>query len=148
MYELWISIASLILSIVAVSWNIKLQRESNDLQKRIVLIEEEREYERKVKSRQADLRAQLRKEESKYKLYIINLGQVEARNIRIKINGEPLEQHCTFVKGQFIPSYIGPGSKMSFLMAFSYDFHPPFEIELKWDDDYQKDRIRKDVLTF
>jgi len=55
MYEFWISIASLILSIVAVSWNIKLQKESNDLQKRIVLIEEEREYERKVKSRQANL---------------------------------------------------------------------------------------------
>ncbi|MEQ6360493.1 hypothetical protein V7D15_12520 [Thermoanaerobacter thermohydrosulfuricus] len=158
MYEHWISIASLILSVIAIYWSNKLQKQSNDLQERIVRIEEEREYERKVKSRQANLRAELRKEEMGYKLYLINSGEAEARNISIKINGKPLkysldhdalkpEQGGASVYG-LIPQHISPSSELGYFIWVSPECYPNFEIELKWDDDYQKDRIRKDVLTF
>lgn len=153
MYEFWISIASLILSIVAVSWNIKLQKESNDLQKRIVLIEEEREYERKVKSRQANLRVELRKDEKGYEFCIINYGEAEARNIQVKINGMLLKEWSNPIKAGrngmgilgSLPPYISPNSRVEYYLIALPDYISllsfPFEVEIKWDDDYEKDRI-------
>jgi archaellum component FlaG (FlaF/FlaG flagellin family) len=148
MYEFWISIISLIMAIIAVWISYSTQNKANEIQQRLVHIEEQREYDRKIKSRQANLRAELRKDERAYKLYLINSGEAEARNIRIKIDGEPLEQHCAFVKGQSIPSYIGHNSEISCLMAFYFGcYSSSFEVEVKWDDDYQKDRTYKSMLT-
>lgn len=159
MYELWISIASLILSVIAVSWNIKLQRQSNELQERIVRIEEEREYERKVKYCQADLRVELRKDEKGYKFCIINSGEAKARNIQIKINGMPLKEWSNPIEvGRngigifgFLPPYISPDSRVEYYFTASPDyislFSFPFEVEIKWDDDYMENRTYNTFLT-
>ncbi|SFE28084.1 hypothetical protein SAMN04324257_01188 [Thermoanaerobacter thermohydrosulfuricus] len=83
MYEFLISIISLIVSIIAVWISYSTQKRNNEIQQRLVHIEEQREYDRKIKSRQANLHAELRKEERGYKLYLINSGESEARNIRV-----------------------------------------------------------------
>ena len=117
MYDLWVSIASLILSVIAIYCSNKLQKQSNKLQERIVRIEEEREHERKIKSRQANVSAELQKCGKGYKFYLINSGESEAKNIQIKLNKEPLEdiiaKHMIIMNGP-LPSNIGPNSKISF----------------------------------
>ncbi|MBZ4669363.1 MAG: hypothetical protein JG775_2516 [Defluviitaleaceae bacterium] len=154
MYEFLISIISLIVSIIAVWISYSTQKRNNEIQQRLVHIEEQREYDRKIKSRQANLHAELRKEERGYKLYLINSGESEARNIRVEINGKPL-RYGVFETGQdgvgiygSLPSYVSSNSEVSYFIWPSPECFPSFEIEVKWDDDYQKDRSYKSILTF
>ena len=112
------------------------QREANAAQKRIVEIEEQREREKLFEAKQDNLRPELRKvERGTYRLYLINHGKAEARNIRIKLDGTPLAEHCAAVQSDRMPAFLGPGAECSVLLAISSGCVPPFEIEITWDDD-------------
>jgi hypothetical protein len=107
-----------------------------------------RERDRRIELLQANLYAILIKVGKSDRLLLVNSGKAEARNIRIKLNGVPIEDHCAFLKGMTIPSYIGPTSQVSFPLGISHDCSPPFEIEVQWDDDYRQDRVYKSTLMF
>jgi len=146
--SLLVSFCSLVVSIIALWKSSRAQDEANELQRKLVCIEEQREYDRKAELLQANLYAELIKINRSYRLCLVNSGKAEARNIRIKLDGVPLDNHCAAVKGISIPSYIGPNSEVSFPLAISLDCSPPFEIEVKWDDDYSQDRVYKNTLMF
>jgi len=129
--SIWFSIISLFISVI----NLWLYYR---MEKKLIRIEEQRDYDKKIKSLQADLRAVLRKEQgfsssgkitTSYRLYIINRGETEARNIRIKLDGIPIEEHCALVKGFPMPSSIPPNDEVSYLLSVSFDCHSPFELD-------------------
>ena len=150
--DLLISFCSLVVSIIALWKSSRVQDEANKLQRKLVYIEEQRERDQKAELLQANLHTQLIKVGKGYRLFLHNSGKAEARNIRIKLDGVSIENHCAFVKGSSIPSCIGPDSEVSLLLAISLDCYPPFVIEVQWDDDYSKDRVYnrvyKSTLTF
>lgn len=144
-----VSVLSLIVSVIAVGVSWKAQRTSNALQKRVVEIEEQREKNKQLEAEQASIYPEFRKTGGgSYRLYLINSGLAEARNIEVKLDGKPLNEHATAVQGDNVPNCIGPNSEASCLLAISMDCAPPFEIEVRWDDDSDVERIYRGTLTF
>ena len=137
-----VSVFALVISAIAEYTSWKTQR-------RLVAIEEDREKERQLASRQACLRPELRKTgRHSYRLYIVNTGRAEARNVRVKLDGKPLAMHCAYVQGDEVPTHIGPDSEVSCLLALSLGCSPPFDIEIEWEDDSGLERTYRSTLTF
>jgi len=136
----------LIVSIMAMVRSLQAQREANALQGRIARIEEDRELQRRLESLQAKLKPELRKAGSSYRLYLVNSGLAEARNIRVRMDGVPFSEHM--VGGDRTPSTIGPGCEASCLLGLSLANSPPFDIEVQWDDDWEMERSYRTTLTF
>jgi len=127
---------TLIVSIIALIKSHRAQREANAAQLQIVEIEKQREKERQQSLLQAKLQAQLRKtDRGFYRLYLINSGMSEARNIRVKLDGKELHDHDAYIQGENMPTRVGPGSEISCLLAISSDCSPTFEIDVQWEDE-------------
>ncbi len=140
---------SLIVSVIALALSLRAQRDANAAQRRIVEIEEQREYERRLEARQAWVQPELRETGSgSDRLYLVNHGMAEARNVRVSLDGVPLAEHHAAVRGDSMPPLIGPGAEVSCLLGISHDCAPPFEVEVRWDDDSGKDRLYRTTLTF
>lgn len=143
-----ISAVSLVTSIFATWKSLRAQREANIAQKRIVEIEEQREKERHLAATQAQLIPRLRKTDGGlYRLYLVNSGHAEARNVRVELDGMPLHEHPTAIEGEDLPVLVGPSSEVSCCLAL-WNKKPPFEIEVKWDDDSGTDRVYRGTITF
>lgn len=105
------------------------------------------------KERRLTLRAELRPElrqtgRGSDRLYLVNHGMAEARNIRVKLDGVPLAEHRAAVRGDSLPSLVGPGGEISCLLGTNLQCAPPFQIEVQWDDDSGSDRTYRTTLTF
>jgi hypothetical protein len=143
------SAVSLIVSVIALILSLRAQREANAAQRRIVEIEEQRDRERRLDSLQARLQAKFRDlGDGSERLYLVNRGTAEARNVKVRLDGKPFEEHCAVVGGDSLPSLVGPGAEVSCLMAISMTCHPPFECEVRWDDDSGTGRSYRTTLTF
>lgn len=144
-----LGVLSLIVSVIALIKSHRAQREANAAQLQIVEIEKQREKERKLSLLQAKLQSQLRKtDRGSYRLYLINSGMSEARNIRVRLDGKELSDHDAFIKGENMPTKVGPGAEISCLLAITRDCAPPFEIEVLWDDDSRTGCVYRTTLTF
>jgi len=145
-----ISALSLVVSIVAILVGWKAHREANAAQRRIVEIEEQRERERRLSALQASLYPRLiRTERESYRLYLVNSGKAEARNVRVKLDGVPLNEHPVAGRRSDIPTLIGANSEVSCLLFITRGSPPrPYEIEIRWDDDSGMDRVYRGTLTF
>jgi len=144
-----IAVASMIVSIMAMVKSLQAQREANAAQRRIVEIEEHRDVEKRLDSLQAKLQPQLRKTgTTSYRLYLVNNGLAEARNIRVRMDGVPLAEHGAGGRGEGMPSIVGPAAEASCFLPLSQDCHPLFEVEVQWDDDSGTGRAYRTTLTF
>lgn len=140
--SIFIAIGSLVVSILSLI--------SNHLnQRRIVAIEEQRQQEMELTALRASLRPELRKtEKGSYRLYLVNSGMAEARNVRVKLDGVALNEHPAAVRGDNVPTRVGPNSEVSCILAITLGCAPPFEIEIEWEDDSGMNRIYRGTLTF
>jgi len=134
---------SLVISVVAVAvaiyFGIKthhLGKENADLQRRLVKIEEAKEYERKKVTSQARLQAAIVDHgQHNYRLVIENAGDCEARNVELKMDGQPFDDHQAAVSSDGKINHIGPHSQATRLLALTMGCAPPFECEISWEDD-------------
>ena len=144
-----IGAGSLAVAIIALRKSLGAQKEANKVQLRLVEIEEQREVERISQAKRAILRPSLRKtDKASYRLCIVNEGMAEARDVRVQLDGQPLDTHCTAVGRDTIPAIIGPNSMVSCLLAIHMQCAPPFDIEISWEDDSGDLGSFKGVLTF
>jgi hypothetical protein len=143
-----LAIGSLIVSVIALILSLRAQGQANAAQKRIVEIEERRDQERRLDSLQARLQAELRDVGGgSERLYLVNHGMAEARNVRVTLDGKSFAKHCAVVGGDSLPSLVGPGAEVSCLLAIHMQCAPPFECEVRWDDDSGPDRLYRTTLT-
>ena len=118
-------------------------------QRRIVQIEEQREHDRQLSALKASLRPELRKTSSgSCRLYLVNSGMAAARNVSVELDGKPLCDHPAAVQGSEMPSLVGPNSEVSCALALTFGCNPPFEIEVRWDDDAGAGHVYRGALTF
>lgn len=149
MSGLVLSAGSLIVSVVALWKSSHAQHEANAAQKRLVEIEEQREKDRQAESGQAKLRPELRKtSRGSHRLYIVNQGDVEARNIRVEVEDTPLIGHAAAVQGNPMPGFVGPHCEISCQLGLHHGCAPPFKIRIRWDDDLCKDQQIETALTW
>lgn len=152
--EFIIALSGVVISLISVSvavWSAKksnaFSKEQTDLQRRVVELEEQRERERKLKEDRADLRAVFQYYEPvdgfNKKASFVNIentGKMEARNIRIFINGDP-HIHHKFIRAHNTITFnrIKPGGPCGWALNVTEETPESCEIELKWEDDTGKD---------
>lgn len=140
----WLSIliagGALIVAVIALVKSASAQREANDLQSRIVRIEERRERDRLNHASCADLRSEV----AGSSLCLINKGKAEARNIRLSIEseGEP-----PALESSVVP-LLGPMSApVDLPLVRKEGADREFILKITWDDDFGKNRTNRTTLT-
>ena len=116
----------------------RLQAEANDLQQRIVAIEEAREAERVEESQKARLVGRLIHEVSvgrahSYTLRIENRGHGKASGITIELDGRPAAEHPTFPDQPILTELAGLGTHQ-YTMHKSYAHPDPGRLRIVWED--------------
>jgi len=143
-----VSGAALSVSIIALWKSSRAQRKAHAAQQRIVEIEEQREKDRLAVVKRAELRAELRKTETyATRLYIVNGGPAEARNVNVVLDGQSLSEHPAGTHGNELGSVIGPESETSCILRTSSLWAPPFQIQITWEDDSEQLRAYRSTLT-
>ena len=123
--------------------------QNHHLKKRLLAVEELRDKERKMTASKAQLRAKIdRSNKMSEKLLIENIGNSEARNINIIMDGKPFDEHKAAVSGDGQINYIGAHSQATRLLAMTFACAPPFELEISWEDDSGEPGRYKTTLTF
>lgn len=151
-----IALVAVVISALALFNSWRTGKKNNDLigqqvelQQRLTQIEQSREYARMMQSLKAELRAELRSVgRGSYRLFIKNTGQGTARNVKVILDGKPVLEHPAIPRGEQEARLIGPGSEISYLMAISFDCHPPFELSITWDDESGETGKYGTSLTF
>lgn len=117
---------------------------------RALEIEEHREKDRINEQNAARLTAQLvQYERSRFRIVIQNSGKSSAKNLEVKLDGKPFQDHAIAVKGCDFPSLIGSKSTVSANVLLSTSSpSPPYYIVLHWDDDAKSGNIYETSLTF
>lgn len=71
-----------------------------------------------------------------YRLRIENKSAIEARDITVLLDGKPILEHPAIpqgIGGEI--RQVGPWSYFQYLLAISFQTHPPFEVNITWTDD-------------
>lgn len=142
-----VAVTALIVSAFALMSSHKAQTRANAAQAKLLEIEERREQDRLAESQRAELRPDLRESGRSHRLYLVNQGGAEARNIHVTLDGLAIEKHEAAVRGSPMPAFVGPESEIGCLLAFHTNCAPPFEIEITWDDDSASNRSFRTTLT-
>jgi len=81
-------------------------------------------------------------------LRIENKGNGEARNIRVFLDGHPLEQHPCWIQNQpnKISTLCGQGFG-DYILALSTSNPFPQVAEIHWEDDVKEDNVSRSSLT-
>jgi len=135
-----VTVLSLILSTYALLDNIRLR-------KRVIALEASREQEKNPQVRKASLVASLATEEvskiggaiqfSRYQLKIRNLGAIEAKDVKVIVNGESLLE---------VP-YVEPRADIDFYIDKSAELAPRFNVFVSWSDKFGTQETYKTTLA-
>jgi hypothetical protein len=83
-----------------------------------------------------------------YRLIIENIGDSEARNIILLMDGKPFEDHPVSVEGNGTINVIGAHSYAKKLLALTLSRRPPFKLEISWEDNSGESGHYRTTLTF
>jgi hypothetical protein len=139
-----LSIFAIIISGCSFLFAVLSFRKSHNLGKRQLEIDEERRSD----ERSASLVAYFHKDEKRRTLRIENKGNGEARNIKVIIDGSPIEQHPAWVQNQpnRVSVLCGQGYG-DYILGLSSSTPFPQIAEVYWEDDIKKDNISRNSLT-
>ena len=129
---------------------------SADAAEKAVKIEEERQKQADMQSRKAHLACSVDKRQvfrhgrsqiigDEWWLVIKNTGAASAVDVKILLNGRPIDE-CHEFQGKF-PEQFEISPKSSFERKFepSKQLHQPFNVELSWSDDSGGDSLNTSV---
>ena len=141
----------------------KATRDANELQERMVALEEAREKDRLTAKGTAILTAKIIAEQiaqrrsgriDRHLLRVENTGAATAREVTILLDGKPVMEHpavsspaVQHVNTEEI-RVVGPGSHFHYVLALHQNLCPPFEFEATWDDDSGQQGRYATTLTF
>ncbi|MEX2411727.1 MAG: hypothetical protein WD607_10245, partial [Candidatus Paceibacterota bacterium] len=121
---------ALIISILAIGISIIIWLKSHN-------IDRSRRDDEKRDQKSAVLKAYLeRHQASMGKIVIDNIGQSEARDVQVILDGTPILKHKSILDPTKSHPIIGPNSQVVYKINVAKDLPPPNHIELSWDDDH------------
>lgn len=153
-----VSFWSLVVSVVALGASIwahfratRLKAESNDLQARLVELEEDREADRRQKQQAADLTAYFEKRPGRNgprtMLVLRNNGDAPAEDVKVEFDGEPIDEHGSVHYDEATIPKIGSGAESPILVSVHSGHNPPFHVRLRWSDGTGEDNSFETTLT-
>jgi len=119
-------------------------KKSHRIEQRQLEIDEERHSEEQA----ASLIGYFYFDGKRRTLRIENKGNGEARNIKVFLDGQPLEQHPCWVRNQpnRITTLCGQGFG-DYLLSLMMSSPFPQLAEIHWEDDVKKDNVSRSSLT-
>ena len=137
-----VSVAAVAVAAVAVVVSIKsnrkastLQGEANDLQERLVAVEEGREQQRVDESQRAHLVGRLVRTPRTLPLFYLrieNLGLAKATRISVDVNGRPVSEEPS-ITGP-LRAELGPNACHQYLIARDFQTPDLSHLHIEWDD--------------
>ena len=125
-----------------------LQTTANDIQGRLLKIEEARDAERTDESQRARLQGRLEHRTHPtyhfYCLLVENVGASKATGIRVELDGRPLSGCPGFI-GQSVRGDLAAMSKHEYPMSLDAETTAPSHILIEWNDTAGGDRWDSDV---
>lgn len=135
----WISPAAAVLSVGVAIWVAILTRRQNQLNRRLVQIEQAREERTRADRRSADLRARVADAGTgtslTHYLTLKNVGEAEARHVYVELGDVAIEKHTALVGGPNQDFKPPPGQGVSYRFAISHGDSLKQTLQLTWDDD-------------
>jgi hypothetical protein len=153
-----VSFWSLVVSVIALGVSVwahfratRLKAESNDLQARLVELEEEREAERRQMKQAADVTADLEKRPGRNgfrtMLVLRNQGNAPAEDVEVEFDGNRIDEHgSVHYDGATIPK-IGSGAESPILVSVHSENNPPFHVRVRWSDGTGENNSFETTLT-
>jgi hypothetical protein len=137
--EMHVSLVALVVALgsaAASGWaarrSVRIAEKQTALQEHMPRLEQARERDRLASATRAVPRAQLATKESVV-LLVSNESDVDARSVRITLDGEPVERHGLFRAPPSL-DVLGPGASVN-LRMLTYDGMPhSYRIGLSWED--------------
>ena len=116
------SVSPLRLSRSAVSiWSVVSARRTANLQAELQQrLEISREEDRVRQAKGAKLRAFIQKTGRDWRLFVMNEGEVTARNVKLELDGGPLLAHTLVPRGQEEVTKLGPGAHARYLLRLRW----------------------------
>jgi len=105
------------------------------------------EKDRRRDEKSAQLIVQFRRDEDRRVLTIWNNGNGEARNIRLRIDGQDATEHPCWLPGKHPVSVISGGNHADFPLSVTMRSPVPKEAEVFWDDDVCQGKSGRGTLT-
>ncbi len=107
--------------------------------------QEDQDLDKKCVSLKTDFR---KTEGGGYRLYIVNSGQSEARNVQVFLDDKLIREHPVAITGSNILEEIGHYSEVSCLMAISKDCSPLFKTYIRWEDNSGEQEKFSEIITY
>lgn len=150
--EVLVSLAALGVAIWAHVRTSRISRESNDLQARLVALEEAREADRRAAQERAELTPHLEKRPGRSgrlrdMLVISNRGAAAAKDVHVTLDETPIDEHGAVMCDALPVPVIGPGADSAFVVAIDRDHAPPFHVRVMWSDGVGEERSYETTLT-
>ncbi len=123
-----------------------LNRKNAELQRRLLELEENREAAQRKAASKAQLRARI-VQDGRDLLMITNDGESEARNIVLKLDGQPFKDHCASYRNDWEAKIIDAHSEATSPIAPCDECAPPWKIEIFWEDDSGEPEYHRHTLT-
>jgi len=64
-----------------------------------------------------------------------NKGRAEARELKIMLDGQPLEEHSMFFRNMTVAAMIGPGGRLMYPLDVTMESPDTVSITIDWNDD-------------
>ncbi|GEM_PF-2069407 len=82
------------------------------------------------------------------KIIIENIGQSEARNLHVSLDGTPILKHKSIFDPTKAHPVVGPQSQVVYKINVTKDNPPPNHIEITWDDDHSTGKTYRNSLSY
>lgn len=147
--SLLLSAAAVIVAIWSVREAKAQARRQDEIQRRLLSLENSRERDRLRSTRSAELRARIERGGRSDHLVIFNEGSAEARAIDAKLLGKPLSPDVdVLVADGEVARTLGPGSSARYVIALHMGSPPLMPVELAWEDDTGEPRTWRSDLKW
>ena len=129
-------------------------REANEIQGRLLAIEEERESQKARQCKRANLILSLERSlgssgSTNWRLRLENTGDAEARNVGVTLNEQPIQDinYVGKIAGQET-IILGPHNSCGWPLAVCSGFTPPWNAVVTWEDESGQPGQYRTTLTF
>jgi hypothetical protein len=133
-FSLLVSLAALLVSVWAIIASNRTARSQTQLQQQFLKLEHARERDRIAEATTASLVAQMYLVDRSARLQITNTGRADALDVRVQVDGTPVQSHRLFRAASERIAVIGPDAHVE-IMMMTFDGMPDsYLVELDWEN--------------
>lgn len=129
-----ISIVAVVASVFAIIASSRASARSNDLQERLLRLENTRERDRRTAVKRANVVAFMTGSVNNQRLFFRNEGEGTARGIEVRVDGQTLEDYAYIIAPDRPITTLGPKAEASVIVANQFGAPDGIHVTVTWED--------------